>query len=293
MAAADRFICWQNDLMMIKPLDYFTMLVKQDDSIPLFEAALSIAQEPGSQLDFNAAFAAIDTFAATLQQRLPAYSADIQKLRTLNQFFYRDLGFSGNANHYYDPDNSFLPHVIHTRRGIPISLAVVYMELAQQIDLNVKGVAFPGHFLMKLSLQAGDVIIDPLNGVSLSREELEERLLPYLASQDQPIEKMLASHLQAAHPRQILVRMLRNLKAIYVEGKCWRQLLGVQQRLAVLLPNDITEQRDRGLAYANQALPQLAVIDIEAYLAQRPYAADAALLREKLPELRKAIKRIE
>lgn len=275
---------------MIKPLDYFSMLVRQDDAIPLFEAALSIAQESGSPLDFNATFAAIDTFAATLQQRLPAHSADIQKLRTLNQFFYRDLGFAGNANHYYDPDNSFLPHVISSRRGIPISLAVVYMELAQQIDLDVKGIAFPGHFLMKLSLQAGDVIIDPLNGVSLSREELEERLLPYLAAQDKPVDKMLAVHLQAAHPRQILVRMLRNLKAIYVDGQNWKQLLGVQQRLVVLLPDDITEQRDRGLAYANLALPQEAVSDIEAYLAQRPYAADATLLREKLPVLRKAIR---
>ena len=117
--------------------------------------------------------------------------------------------------------------------------------------------------------------------------------MPYLAAQDKPIDRMLAAHLQAAHPRQILVRMLRNLKTIYVEGQRWKQFLGVQQRLVVLLPDDITEQRDRGLAYANLALPQEAVTDIEAYLAQRPYAADAALLREKLPVLRKAIRRPE
>jgi regulator of sirC expression with transglutaminase-like and TPR domain len=216
----------------------------------------------------------------------------VQKLRMLNHFFYHELGFAGNVNDYYDPDNSYLHRVISTRRGIPISLAVVYMELAQQIGLNVKGISFPGHFLMKLSVQSGDIVLDPFNGVSLSREELEERLEPYFEQQGYPSEIPLGSYLQAAPPRDILVRMLRNLKALFVEHMRWQRVLGVQQRLVILLPDDVTERRDRGLAYANLECPQAALRDLEAYLAERPHAADAESIRRRLPELRDACKRL-
>jgi regulator of sirC expression with transglutaminase-like and TPR domain len=278
--------------MMIKSLDYFASLVQQDDSIPLFEAALAIAQDVDPQLDLSATQAEIDILAAKLQRRLASDASSVQKLRMLNHFFYHELGFAGNINDYYDPDNSYLHRVINTRRGIPISLAVVYMELAQQIGLNVKGISFPGHFLMKLSVQSGDIVLDPFNGVSLSREELEERLEPYFEQQGYPSEIPLGSYLQAAAPRDILVRMLRNLKALFVEHMRWQRVLGVQQRLVILLPDDITERRDRGLAYANLECPQAALRDLEAYLSERPHASDAEMIRGRLPELREACKRL-
>lgn len=277
--------------MMIQSLDYFASLVRQDDSIPLFEAALAIAQDVDPQLDLEATQVEVDVLAAKLQRRLAADASSIQKLRLLNHFFYHELGFAGNINDYYDPDNSYLHRVIHTRRGIPISLAVLYIELAQQIGLNVKGVSFPGHFLMKLSVQTGEIVLDPFNGASLSREELEERLDPYFAQAGYPIDIPLASYLHPAHPRDILVRMLRNLKALFVEHQRWQRVLGVQQRLIILLPDEVTERRDRGLAYANLECPLAALQDIEAYLAERPDASDAELLRERLPELRDASKR--
>jgi regulator of sirC expression with transglutaminase-like and TPR domain len=278
--------------MMIKSLDYFASLVQQDDSIPLFEAALAIAQDVDPQLDLSATQAELDILAARLQRRLASDASSVQKLRMLNHFFYHELGFAGNVNDYYDPDNSYLHRVISTRRGIPISLAVVYMELAQQIGLNVKGISFPGHFLMKLSVQSGDIVLDPFNGVSLSREELEERLEPYFEQQGYPSEIPLGSYLQAAAPRDILVRMLRNLKALFIEHLRWQRVLGVQQRLVILLPDDITERRDRGLAYANLECPQAALRDLEAYLAARPHASDADMIRGRLPELREACKRL-
>src|SRR3990172_9247834 len=159
--------------MMIQPLDYFATLVSQDDAIPLFEAALAVAQGIDERLDFGATQAIVDSFAATLQRRVAPYTTDIQKLRLLNQYFYRELGFGGNVNHFYDIGNSLLPQVIATRRGIPISLAVLFMEMAQQIGLQVKGIAFPDHFLMRLSVPSGEIILDPLSGVSLTREALE------------------------------------------------------------------------------------------------------------------------
>jgi len=273
---------------MIDALDYFALLVQQDGSFPLFEAALAIEQDVDTHLDIVGTQAEADQFALKLKQRLHTDASHIQKLRTLNHFFYRELAFGGNVNNYYDPDNSYLHRVMANRRGIPISLAVLYMELAQQIGLDVKGISFPGHFLMKLSVQSGEIIIDPFNGASLSREELEERLEPYLAQQPDIAAQPLSAYLRPAQPREILARMLRNLKALYTDQQRWHLLLAVQKRLVILLPDEVTELRDRGLAYANLECPQAALKDLEAYLMDSPYAPDATALKERLPELREA-----
>ena len=277
---------------MIDSLDYFAALVRQDDSIPLFEAALAIAQDADPRLDLEASQVEVDTLAARLMRRLPSDASLLQKLRMLNHYFYEELGFAGNINDYYTPDNSYLDRVISTRRGIPISLAVVYMELAQQIGLDVKGISFPGHFLMKLSVQAGDIILDPFNGASLSRDDLEDRLEPFLEQETEIGEAALAIFLQAAEPRDILVRMLRNLKALFQQHQQWDRLLGIQQRLVILLPEQAIELRDRGLTYERLECPLAALQDFEAYLAARPGAADARELRSKLPGLRAAIQRL-
>lgn len=277
--------------MTLTSLEYFSSLVRQDDSIPLFESALALGQDVYPDLDFYAYQIEIDTLALKLKQRLSADASHIQKLRMLNHFFFQELAFAGNINNYYDPDNSYVHRVMTSRRGIPISLAVVYMELGQQIGLNMKGISFPGHFLMKLSVQSGDIVLDPMNGASLSREELEERLEPYIAQREYGDELPLAAYLRAAHPREILTRMLRNLKAIFTDAQRWQYVLDVQERLVILLPDEITERRDRGLAYANLAEPQAALDDLEAYLALRPDADDAERMRQKLPELRHASRR--
>lgn len=263
--------------------------------MPLFEAALAIAQDAYPMLDMAAPQIALDKFANTLRQRIHADASLIKKLQLLNHFFFHELGFAGNVNNYYDPDNSYLHCVITKRRGIPISLAMVYIELAQQIGLTVRGISFPGHFLMKLTVQSGDIIIDPLNGISLSHEELEERLEPYLsATPHQGHEKRISlqPYLQNAHPHEILVRMLRNLKTIFLQGQQWERLLLLQQRLLILLPNDAVELRDRGIAYAHLDCPQAALEDFENYLLQRPQATDAETLREQISELKKACKRL-
>lgn len=278
--------------MTINKLEYFAMLVQQDEGLPLFEAALSIAQDADPDLNLVAFQAEIDTLAEKLRQRLPDDASDMQKLRMLNHYYYNELGFSGNVNDYYHPDNSYLHRVLETRRGIPISLAVLYMELAQQIRLNVHGISFPGHFLMKLSVQSGDIILDPFNGASLSREELEERIEPYILEQDFPDDFQLTAYLATASARDILVRMLHNLKVLFMQQKNWQHLLDTQQRLLILLPKDMAEVRDRGIAYAHLECPQAALEDLEAYLEQRPYAMDVAEVRAMLPVLRIASKRL-
>ena len=144
---------------MIKSLDYFAALVQQDNDIPLFEAALTIAQDDDPRLDLTACMVELDKFAVRLKRRLPTNVAQIAKLRLLNNFFYQELGFAGNVNDYYDPDNSFVNVLLRTRRGIPISLAVLWMELAQGLGLPAQGVGFPGHFMVKVKLPMGQAVI--------------------------------------------------------------------------------------------------------------------------------------
>ena len=275
---------------MVDALDYFAALVQQDASFPLFEAALSLELDEDPHLDLVAATAELDMLGAKLQKRVTEDTSSIARLRILNHYFYRELAFGGNVNNYYDPDNSYLHRVIANRRGIPISLAVIYIELASQIGLEVKGISFPGHFLMKLPVQTGEIIIDPFNGTSLSREELEERLEPYLVEHTDEPDMPLASYLQPAPPRDIIARMLRNLKSLFHDQGRWHNLLPVQRRLVILLPDDITEMRDRGLTYARLDRAHEALPDLEAYLLERPYAPDAKALRSQIGKLRKSSK---
>jgi len=270
-------------------LDFFAALVADDESLSLVEAAASIAQDEFPRMDTQAVLAEIDTLAERLRRRIPADAVPVQRLRWLNRFFFQELGFAGNVNNYYDPANSYLNRVLSTRRGIPITLAVLYIELATQIGLTARGVAFPGHFLIKLRMPQGEVVIDPFTGQSLSREELDELLMPYkrnrglLGDFDAP----LGLFLQAAPARDVVARMLRNLKEIHRSGEDWIRLLAVQERLVVLLPHAWEERRDRGLTYAELGQEAAAARDLADYLEHAGEAPDRAAITARLAELRR------
>ena len=157
-------------------LEYFATLVQSDEHFPLLEAAACVAHDEYPELDVQQLLGDVDQLQARLRRRLAPDAASLQRLQVLNQFFYGDLGFGGNVNNYYDPENSYLNAVLRTRRGIPVSLAVLWMELAQGLGLQVRGVAFPGHFMVKALLPQGQAVLDPLTGQSLSREELLEAI---------------------------------------------------------------------------------------------------------------------
>ncbi len=273
-------------------LEYFASLVADDASLSLLEAAAAIAQDEHPQLDVQAVLAAVDDLADKLKRRIPADVVPLQRLRWLNRYFFHELGFAGNVNHYYDPSNSHLHEVLRTRRGIPITLAIIYIELATQLGLRAHGISFPGHFLIKLSLlngpHNGEVVIDPFTGKSLSRDELDDMLGPYKLSQGLigDFEAPLGLFLQIAPPREILARMLRNLKEIHSTARDWPRLLRVLNRLVVLLPQAHEERRDRGLAWAELGQTEKAADDFEAYLRDRPDADDSSALAERLARLR-------
>ena len=280
----------QLNLAVPSPLQYFSSLVQSDAHFPLLEAAVSLAQDEYPELDVQEVLGDVDQLLARLKRRLPGDAPELQRLRALNQFFFRDLGFGGNINDYYDPDNSFLNTVLRTRRGIPITLAVLWLELAVGVGLNARGVAFPGHFMVKVNLPKGQVVIDPFNGQSLSREELTERLEPF--RQRSPIseefEVPMGLYLQSAPPRDIIGRMLRNLQEIHKTQEDWPRLIAVQDRLIVLQPDAWTEYRDRGLAWAAQGDVAYAVADLEMYLAHADDALDIDSIAERLAQLRRA-----
>ncbi|GKS82769.1 MULTISPECIES: tetratricopeptide repeat protein [unclassified Acidovorax] len=273
------------------PLEYFATLVRSDDQFPLLEAAASIAQDEYPELDVQQLLGDVDQLLARLRRRLPADASSLQRLRSLNQFFFGDLGFAGNVNDYYDPENSYLNAVLRTRRGIPISLALVWMELAQGLDLHARGVSFPGHFMIKVLLPKGQVVMDPTTGQSLSREELSERLEPYRHRSSGLVDDYdipLGLYLQAAPPRDVIARMLRNLKEIHRSQKDWARLVAVQDRLIVLLPDAWGEWRDRGLAHAERGDTALAVADLETYLARVEDGLDIDAIAERVSLLRRA-----
>ncbi len=276
------------DLSLPTPLAYFAGLVRDDGDFALFEAALSLAQDEYPDLDLQASLGEVDQLLARLRRRLADDASALQRVRVLNQFFFTDLGFAGNVNNYYDPDNSFLPVVLRTRRGIPISLAVLWMELAQGLHLDVQGVSFPGHFLVKVSMPMGQAVIDPMSGRSLSREELSEMLEPYRRRSGlvDEFEAPLGLYLQAATPRDILVRMLRNLKEIYRSQQDWPRLLAVQERLVVLLPESWSEYRDRGLAHAELGNPNQALADLELYLEHADQVVDVDQVVDQVKSIR-------
>jgi regulator of sirC expression with transglutaminase-like and TPR domain len=268
-------------------LQYFASLVAEDQGFALLEAAIAVAQDEYPQLDPQGVLAQVDALADRLKRRIPADAAVLQRLRFLNRYFFQDLGFAGNVNNYYDPRNSYLHEVLNTRRGIPITLALLYTELATQIGLRARGISFPGHFLVKLRATKGEVVIDPLNGQSLSREDLEERLAPYRRERGLTgeFEVPLGLFLQAAAPRDVIARLLRNLKEIHRSAEDWPRLLAVCERLVVLLPQAWEERRDRGLTQAELGHDEAAAADLAAYLKHMPDAEDAAALRQRLEEL--------
>ncbi|RPH44759.1 MAG: transglutaminase [Burkholderiales bacterium] len=207
-------------------LGYFRMLVSDADSIPLLEAAASLALDAYPDLDLQASLADFDRLAGQLAADCRPVSTETARLQHALHFFYVAQGFAGNVQAYYDPDNSYLHRVLETRRGIPITLAVLFAELARHIGLEVDGISFPGHFLLRVNLHEGIVVIDPFTGESLDGDELERRAAPHGVE--------VQALLQPAAPQQILIRMLNNLQAVHARAGRADLLEKVRERLQIV-----------------------------------------------------------
>ena len=276
---------------MSHPLEPFAQLLGGDDSrIDLARACLMIAQDAYPALDVDRYLGEIERMAIRLRARMPQANAAEEKVVALNQFLFDDLGYWGNTDDYYDPRNSYLNEVIDRKTGTPISLAILYMELGRRIGLPLEGVSFPGHFLVRLRLRGGTLVLDPFaGGTPQSEAELRERLQRVIpegaAGGVAPGELPLDQFLEPASNRQILARVLRNLKGIYREKDKPERMLEVLNRMLVVAPDASSELRDRGYVYQRLECWRPALKDLSDYVEREPEAPDLDDVRVKLMEL--------
>ena len=268
------------------------LMGRPDDDIDLAEAALLVAAEEYPELDLPGYLAQLDALAETLRRRLAPDLPVPQQIEALNRYLFEELGFRPNPADYYDPRNSFLNDVLDRRLGIPLTLSIVYIEVGRRLGLPLSGVSFPGHFLVRCAVSGGMVIIDPYSsGISLSIEDLRERL-KLLKGDDVPSEEQVAAMLGAAAKSDVLVRMLRNLKAIYANRGDLERALSCSQRILLIAPDNADELRERAALYLQLECFQAAIADFERYLERSPDAADAQEVREQLVELRRNAPRL-
>jgi len=271
--------------------DPFAELVsREDERIELARACLQIAEDAYPGLDVDGYVGELERFAKRLRARFAPETLVEDRIIALNEFLFDDLGFGGNIDDYYDPRNSYLNEVIDRRTGIPITLCVLYMEIGRRIGLPFEGVSFPGHFLVRLPLRGGTLVLDPFSGgVPQPEAELRERLkrvIPREALGGVPIAELpLDQFLEPASNRQILARLLRNLKGVYREKDQPERLLAVLNRMIVVAPESAAELRDRGLVYQRLECWRPALQDLAEYLQREPDAADQDEMRAKLVDL--------
>jgi len=257
-----------------------------DSEIDLAEAALWIAAESCAGLDVAGCRAGIDALADEIVDARDTHRTIGQRVASLNDALFRVRGFAGDRNDYYDPRNSFLNHVLERRRGIPISLSVLYVTVARRNGLRAEGISFPGHFLAKVLPEAGrredEILVDAFQGRIIGEEECRVRLQSVLGAQ----AALARDPLRAASNKETLFRMLSNLKTIFLHTQRYEQALACCDRGLLLAPDHAHEHRDRGLVYQQLGCVRPAVTDLERYLALAPGDGAAAEIRTVLSVLR-------
>jgi len=262
-----------------------------EEAINLAESALLIATHAYPDLDVAHHLARIEVLAKTLESRIQPDSGPSQRILALNQYLFAELGFTANEKDYYDPRNSCLNEVLDRRVGIPITLSLLYMEIGARIGLPLEGVSFPGHFLVKCALPEGTVVLDPYaGGVSLGAADLQKRLRDVRG--DEVSSAIVASVLSAAGKKEIVLRLLRNLKAIYLRSQQFDRALPIMDWIIATVPDHPPELRDRGMIYQELECSRAALADFERYLELSPGCDDRDEIRGRVVELQRQSARL-
>jgi len=257
-------------------------LQKPTDQVDLAKAALYLAQEDYPDLDVDQPLATLDRMAEALQRRLPPEDYPLKIIHAINRYLFEELTFRGNDLDYYDLRNSFLNEVLERRLGIPITLSLVYLELAKRVGFPMAGVGLPGHFLIRPTLPDMVLFVDPFNqGAVLFEQDCRDRVRQ-LFGESARLDPQL---LQPITPTDFLVRMLVNLKMIYVQRRDVFKALQAIDRIMLIAPDAMGELRDRGLLYYQQGLLDDAYRDLNRYLIERPDAVDAFEIRRVLAQI--------
>jgi len=265
----------------------FTGLVSRPETaIDLAEAALVIAQEEYPKLEVARYLSCLDAMGTDVLARVGPTEDPHRLIAALGDYLFREQGFHGNTDDYYDPRNSFLNDVLDRRTGIPITLSTVYMEVGRRLGLRLHGVGMPGHFLVKYVGGNEEIVIDPFSGGAILSHADCQRLLDKIYQGKVAFEPRF---LATVGTRQILNRMLSNLKAIYFQKQEFAKALGVVERLLILAPRTATEIRDRGLLLSQLKRYPEATADLERYLKLAPGAEDSEVICDHLRSIRQRV----
>ena len=265
---------------------FLELAALSEETFPLDRAALALALDEYPEIDMQAYLRRLDSLAASAEVLIGMDRAPVNIIESINGVLFVQEGLRGNSEDYYDPRNSYLNEVLDRRLGIPISLSVIYIEVARRINFPVMGVGFPGHFLVKHASDDRDVIIDPFNlGRILTPNDCQELLDKTTNSSVQ----MNASVFQPMEKRAIITRMLYNLKGIYTEKDQYQRALSVIDKILMLNPSAPSEVRDRGLLYMQTSLFAKALADLESYLKNAVAPEDSSYIENHIKMLRKVV----
>jgi regulator of sirC expression with transglutaminase-like and TPR domain len=258
----------------MKALQSFSeMAALDEDALPLDRTALVIALEEYPDLDLQGYLRRLDMFAARAEALVGLDLNPVNIIESINEVLFVQEGLRGNEDDYFDPRNSYLNQVLDRRLGIPISLSVIYMEVAKRINFTVQGIGFPEHFLMKHVSGDREIIIDAFQlGRILTLNDCQELLDKF----HNGVVTINASLLQSMGKRAILTRMLYNLKGVYSQKEQHLKALSVVDKILMLNPWLPTEVRDRGLIYMQTGLFAKALADLEAYLSHAVAPEDSS-----------------
>lgn len=256
---------------------------RPEGAIDLARAALLVgAEEEPRHADIGLCLARLDEMGEQARARAERWGGS--RVEALNRYLFDEQGFAGNESDYYDPRNSMLHQVLGRHTGIPITLSVVYMEVGRRAGLRVEGLGLPGHFIVRAS-EGGEgegVLVDPFNRRTTDREECQSRLD---AIYDGKVT-LADEHLRPAGKRNILARLLGNLKAVYARAQLYARALAAVERILLLAPHNLEERRDRGMLLAQLGRTSEAVAETQTYLNLAPDAPDAETVREQLNKMR-------
>ena len=261
----------------------FTATVAQPEpDVDLALAALLIAAEEYPQLMPEPYLHRLELLSERVRDRLSDETAPPVVLQELSRVLFEDEKFRGNADAFYDPRNSFLNDVLDRHLGIPLTLSILYLEVGWRLGLPLHGVNFPGHFLVRYDGEAVKLLIDPFQGGLVRFEDEAQDLLDRVYGGTVTLQP---SYLRPADRKDIIVRLLANLKGIYLNTRDDRRALAATERILLVRPDAAEEVRDRGMLLARLGFAEEALQELRDYLTRAPAADDAERVRLLIREL--------
>ncbi|MCC0175429.1 transglutaminase family protein [Waterburya agarophytonicola K14] len=262
--------------------DFYQEINQPDEQIDLAKASLCYAQAEYPDLDLQKYLSFLDAIASEVQSQLAGETYPLKVIKTINFELFDGLGFQGNLRRYYEAENSFLNRVIERRVGIPITLSVIYLAVAQRINFPMVGIGMPGHFLIRPDFEEVGIFVDAFSQGEILFEQDCQRKLSKIYQQ--PVQ-LKQNWLVPVSNKQILARMLNNLKFIYLHQRQVNKALAIMSGIIKMFPDNSEEIRDRGLLYYQTNRWQEALIDLEYFLKIAPDSDDAETIRLLLEKI--------